>query len=351
MSAGGACLRYGRIRVSARFGTLKKGKNLQSTRRATADTASDRNHIPMDAVLSNEHILTYILQSVSGERRKLEKRIAELNAKEIPGSMDATSVAAARIDLVFALKHLYPDRILQLMLAKPVCRFWRRVCRQALTDPEWNHADIDRTLENMMLCQNVTWRLPLRCTLHPRLCYFDDCSAGFFDGNSSSYKDSKPGNPCNSVFGTLRDLQVRVVQGEFRNTLEIVRINLEVDGLEGSFDSVWSPLASKFRLTRDDLYFDNPRDFMYCELNRKHELHFIDLGHVLQNRYWTDLGTICGVLHQAHHFHSEHPDWVPEQLPIQILPMETARNSKHGRRMLDCGPGLLRMDGSPCIVP
>ena len=161
----------------------------------------------MLAVLSDENLLTHVLQSVSGERRKLEKRIAETIAKETAGFMDAKAATwTQRKVLELALEDLYPDRILLLMQAKPVSCFWRRVCRQALTDMEWHEADMECTLRNMMNCNNMTWRLPQRCTLHPRLNPFNISSSGFFDRASGKHDDLDPGNPRNSVLGTLCDL-------------------------------------------------------------------------------------------------------------------------------------------------
>ncbi len=287
---------------------------------------------PMLAVLSNEDLLTHILQSVVGERRKLENLLDE--TKKHAGSIDVTAATTKRKELEHALDNLYPDRILQLMLAKPVSCFWRRVCRKALTDMEWHLADDDCTLFNMMSCNHMTWRLPLRCTLHPKLYPYCDESSGFFDRASGNTAEANPGNPCNSVLGTLCDLQVRAVD-HAQHGLEIVHMELEVDGFEGSFDNVWNPLTSKFRITRDDLHWGVGH-------HRKLEIDFITIGHVLKNRFWMELGTLCEVCVDASHFHSELPDWRPEQLPAQILPT----NIYGGHR----GPGLLRKDGSPCIV-
>lgn len=299
----------------------------------------------MLAVLSDENLLTHILQSVEGERRKLQKRIAETNDKESKGSIDAMVATTQRQDLESALKDLYQDRILQLMLAKPVSCFWRRVCRNALTDMEWHKADYSYTLENMMHCNNMTWRLPLRCTLHPRLSPFDTSSSGFFRGKLD---DPNPGNPCNSVLGTLRDLQVRAIRENGDIKYDILHMELEIDGLEGSFDSVWSPLASKFHITRNDLYWDNKRN----KDEMKDELDFITIGHVLQNRYWIELSTICEVRWDAAFFHHAFPDWRQEQYPAQILPSRHVPMEGPGLMRVDGmeGPGLMRKDGSPCVV-
>lgn len=114
---------------------------------------------------------------------------------------------------------------------------------------------------------------------------------------------------------------------------------------------MWTPLASKFRITRDDVSWnDNVNGATsFDEVDRKREIDFIAIGHVLQNRFWMELSTVCEAMETAKCFHAYHPDWRPEQLGAQILPSSTLAMNKQYRDR-NRGPGLLRKDGSSCIV-
>ena len=268
-----------------------------------------------------------------------------------------------------ARERLYPSRMALMMRAKAVSTLWRGVCRRALTDPEWHNNDDHCTLSNMLNC--LTWHLPLRCTLHPSL---GENSYGLFSGTGFGPCDM-PGNPSCSVCGTLHDLQVRLVEDpESGPRTRIISMDLRIDGQEGSFDSVWPPLSTKFRLCQKHLCCDETKP---GRSHLKDELRFITIGHVLQGRWWEDLsctgdcgtGTLDDVVHAANDFYKEFPNWRPEQLqfgrPEQLSELErraadcpTPRFVLRGRPEYEesrkCrqrrGPGLLRKDGSPCIV-
>ena len=295
---------------------------------------------PATAVLEDFGLLTHILQH--DPRVALRARFEEARAShatEKKAAEDAgqhfTKVWPEErwrgVDTI-CLSDVFEMRTVLMMTAKATCTFWRDVCRAALTDPDWIESDDACTVLNMMH-QAKGLRLPMRCTLHPKLSPFETCTSGFFDGRQLDGIE-RVGNPRSSVCGTLLDLKVRpsTDNGHGIDVFEVEHMELSIDGVDDTFDTIWSPLASKFKLTRQ-ICRDN------CETA------LIDLGLELRGNYWLQFDSLYEILCDVEGFHKYHPAWLeqPRAPMSQILP------NQNSHVQAAQAPRLLRADGSSCM--
>jgi hypothetical protein len=323
-----------------------------------------------DAVLCNRELLMHILQKATAEYLRpqitvLVQQLDKLDVKPpssteilLDGQLNEKNEAA-----------MVGKAMCLMMVSKAVCQFWLRCCRAALTDMDWHkeyreHELWEYTIWHMAIVvdepdqkysEYTTWRLPLDCTLHPSASpkvrssepfyrdphYHDSyCGEGYISGPKVA---AWPGNPSVSVKGTLHDLFVRCESTGWSNDYVklhqfiIVEMDLEVDGIH--YDAVWSPLASKFTIRRNNLlhFPSHPR-----VTDTTTELDFITIGRVVQNSYWFPLGNLLETMKQVANFYRAYPGWVPSELR-QWRPWDEARRPR------EKGPGLLRANGQPCI--
>ena len=182
------------------------------------------------------------------------------------------------LDYLFRVVPASHGSIRRLKKCKTVCKIWCTVLRRVLTDCDW-------FLQPDFLIQPKTNnQLPLRCTLHPDIDSLNNTSDGLLTLN-------KPGNPGCSVIGTLQDLCV-VKWSKGGQRYQIVHMVLDVDGIDGSFQTVWGALATKFRLTRAQV--DGSWEWTMCE--GRNELELITLGVMLQSKYWIEFDTVYNIL-------------------------------------------------------
>ena len=231
--------------------------------------------------------------------------------------MPVASVVSNRdvLDRIFRSAPVTDEGLERLRRTKAVCKLWCRVARHVITDAEWFDFGNEIPLSQWArLLRTEGLRLPLQCTLHPKLTFITfNSSYGPTVGQcAEGDSNAKPGNPLCSVVGSLCDLVVWRTNPESclaEANYEIQRMVLKVDGVEEPFDTVWSALATKFKLDRACMY--------ECTANgvstTKNELEVIGIGFNLQNKFWQDLSTLGNIL-------------------------------------FECAEKLYRPDGSPCVV-
>lgn len=245
----------------------------------------------MNTVLEDENLLFLVLQCNAYERHSLRMRKEEL-VKKGEKFEDSSAIRALEFDMV----NTYKERIDMMQVAKAVNAHWCRVCRKALTDPDWHEKDDECTLENMMIpSKSKPIRLPMRCILHPSLSPYCELQTGFTKGPKKAEK---------LVLGTLHDLCV-VPDKQHNNNGECVRLivehmDLEMDGMEGRFDCVWTPLGSMFHVKRSDMSYKDKNDIsMFLKRVTKTDIDFIELGNELQGRYFMSVGTLLELLNDG----------------------------------------------------
>lgn len=247
-------------------------------------------HDRMASVLENDDLLKHILQSVEHERRTLSGLISESKDKDRSKSLKSE------------LRMIHFNRFRLMLIAKAVSRRWCRVCRHALTDPEWNDEDEECTLGNLahLTCASElseSWpflpmRLPLRCVLLP---HYQDCTYGFIKGNRV-YSVVEEYSANGLIMGTLHDLKVtRPVQGDCTD-YRILDMEIEIDGMERRFDTIWTPLGMHYNLRREDVY-DNTGDNTSTVVNECHQIH---IGTVLHGRYFLSHDALYDSLNGNH---------------------------------------------------
>lgn len=223
----------------------------------------------------------------------------------------------------------FEDWIELMMTAKATCKFWRGVCRSALTDPQWLEADEYCSIYNMMA--SITgMRLPQRCTIHPD--YSGYCH-GFTTGANASYE---PGNPSCSICGVLLDIKVKPSPNSDPIIFEVEHIELQIDGMEGTFDnidSIWDVVSSKFGVV-DKTKFVN----------------YLCIGLYLRgNSYWTTIESTWELLNESERFYCCNPTWHDLNSNF-VSPQVSARNYYVCRTEEMISPKLLRADGSACFT-